>query len=360
MTHDSPEGVVRFINGTDEVAYKMPYMIEQYNSLSNLEKEHTKSVYLRNEEDKRIGVEYVMSKILGFYKECLELGPEYETRMDDEGEVTFFSTILVLLLNTLNALLLVEYPTKNPSSAFPSNLPRRAQEGNPSIKRSKLDRSYARGASAVQVTRSLDLMDGLECFSLSSFDSDIPVTTTTSMVRPLKGPLSTYEVGGPSSVASASVFSARYELNQLRQDFGILRSHVQSLTRDRFIWEMSFVVERDIPELMNDSTTIGDRLTLLEQDQVKNREEIQRLKNQVQAANISATVAAMDRDRIEKTQDQDGKQIQGTKTPPDLDKDYQELYWRGFEENRPTESIDVLATYGDADPPELQEPSDTQ
>ncbi|GJW47994.1 hypothetical protein Tco_0079640 [Tanacetum coccineum] len=88
MTHDSPEGVVRFTNGTDEVAYKMPHMIEQYNSLSDLEKEHTKSVYLRNEEDKRRGVEYVMSKILGFYKECLELGPEYVTGMDDEGEVT--------------------------------------------------------------------------------------------------------------------------------------------------------------------------------------------------------------------------------------------------------------------------------
>ncbi|GJW86978.1 hypothetical protein Tco_0162318 [Tanacetum coccineum] len=46
MTHDPPEGVVRFTNGNDEVAYKMPHKIEQYNSLSNLEKEHTKSVYL--------------------------------------------------------------------------------------------------------------------------------------------------------------------------------------------------------------------------------------------------------------------------------------------------------------------------
>ncbi|GJU90928.1 hypothetical protein Tco_1303351 [Tanacetum coccineum] len=90
MTHDPPKGVVRFINGTDEVAYKMPHKIEQYDSLSDLEKEHTKSVYLRNEEDKRRGVEYVMSKILGFYKECLELGPEYLTGMDDEGEVTKF------------------------------------------------------------------------------------------------------------------------------------------------------------------------------------------------------------------------------------------------------------------------------
>ncbi|GJZ63057.1 hypothetical protein Tco_0619478 [Tanacetum coccineum] len=77
MTHDPPEGVVRFVRGSDEVAYKMPHNIEQYDSLSDLEKEHTKSVYLRNEEDKRRGVDYVMSKILGFYKECLELGPEY-------------------------------------------------------------------------------------------------------------------------------------------------------------------------------------------------------------------------------------------------------------------------------------------
>ncbi|GKD41378.1 hypothetical protein Tco_1261585 [Tanacetum coccineum] len=49
MTHDPPEGVIRFINETDEVAYKMPHKIEQYNSLSNLEKEHTKLVYLKNE-----------------------------------------------------------------------------------------------------------------------------------------------------------------------------------------------------------------------------------------------------------------------------------------------------------------------
>ncbi|GKB97301.1 hypothetical protein Tco_0983438 [Tanacetum coccineum] len=90
MTHDPPEGVVRFTNENDEVAYKMPHKIEQYDSFLNLEKKHTKSVYLRNEEDKRRGVEYVMSKILGFYKECLELGLEYVTGMDDEGEVTKF------------------------------------------------------------------------------------------------------------------------------------------------------------------------------------------------------------------------------------------------------------------------------
>nr|GEZ36713.1 MAK10-like protein [Tanacetum cinerariifolium] len=88
MTHDLSLGVVKFTHGINEIAYKMPRKIEQYNSLSDLEKEHTKSVYLRNEEYKRRGVEYRMSKILRFYKECRELGLEYLTRGADGGEVT--------------------------------------------------------------------------------------------------------------------------------------------------------------------------------------------------------------------------------------------------------------------------------
>ncbi|GKE68457.1 hypothetical protein Tco_1526529 [Tanacetum coccineum] len=103
-------------------------------------------------------------------------------------------------------------------------------------------------------------------------------------------------------------------------------------------------------------------MTLLEQDNVKNREEIQKLKNQVQSANISATLVAMDRDRIEKTQDQNGKQIRELRhrlTSAEIRLEVASAD-RGFEENRPTESIDLLGTYGDADPPEIQEPSDTQ
>ncbi|GJU74172.1 retrotransposon ORF1 [Tanacetum coccineum] len=80
----------RFTNGIDEIAYKMPHKIEQFNSLSDLEKVHTKLVYFRNEEDKRRGVDYVMSKILGFYKGCLELGPEYLSRLEEEDGVTLY------------------------------------------------------------------------------------------------------------------------------------------------------------------------------------------------------------------------------------------------------------------------------
>ncbi|GJR30407.1 hypothetical protein Tco_1106639 [Tanacetum coccineum] len=87
MTHDLSLGIVRFANGTDEIAYKMPHKIEQFNLLMDLEKVHTKLVYFGNEEDKRRGVEYMMNKILGFYKECLELRPEYLTRLE-EGELS--------------------------------------------------------------------------------------------------------------------------------------------------------------------------------------------------------------------------------------------------------------------------------
>ncbi|GJT04706.1 ribonuclease H-like domain-containing protein [Tanacetum coccineum] len=64
MTYDSSLGVAKFTNGEDDIAYKMPHKIEQYDSLSDMEKENTETVYFRNEEDKRKGVEYVMGKIL--------------------------------------------------------------------------------------------------------------------------------------------------------------------------------------------------------------------------------------------------------------------------------------------------------
>ncbi|GJV13083.1 zinc finger, PHD-type containing protein [Tanacetum coccineum] len=60
--------IEKFTNEADEIAYKMPRKIEQFDSLADMEKEHTQSVYFRNEEDKRGGVNYLMNKILGFYK----------------------------------------------------------------------------------------------------------------------------------------------------------------------------------------------------------------------------------------------------------------------------------------------------
>ncbi|GKC73658.1 hypothetical protein Tco_1119541 [Tanacetum coccineum] len=41
MTYDLSLGIMKFTNGADEIAYKIPHKIEQFNSLSDLEKEHT-------------------------------------------------------------------------------------------------------------------------------------------------------------------------------------------------------------------------------------------------------------------------------------------------------------------------------
>ncbi|GKF04771.1 hypothetical protein Tco_0035439, partial [Tanacetum coccineum] len=48
MTYDLSLGVVKSTNEIEEITYKMAYKIEHYDSLSDMEKENTKSVYSRN------------------------------------------------------------------------------------------------------------------------------------------------------------------------------------------------------------------------------------------------------------------------------------------------------------------------
>ncbi|GJZ76088.1 zinc finger, CCHC-type containing protein [Tanacetum coccineum] len=81
MTHDLSLGVVKFTNESNEIDYKMPQKIKQYNSLSDMKKEHMKSVYLRNEEDKRKGVEY--EKKLKFVEQPIGPAPDPETANPD-------------------------------------------------------------------------------------------------------------------------------------------------------------------------------------------------------------------------------------------------------------------------------------
>ena len=66
MNYDQYLGIVRFKDENNEIAYQMPYKIEQFRLLSNIEKEHKQAVYYRSDEDRRRGVDYVMNKIFGF------------------------------------------------------------------------------------------------------------------------------------------------------------------------------------------------------------------------------------------------------------------------------------------------------
>ena len=76
MTYDPSLGIVRFTGETDDVSYQMPYHIEQFCLIPKLEKEQKQSLYYRNDKDREKGVGYVMDKIIGFNKECLQLGLE--------------------------------------------------------------------------------------------------------------------------------------------------------------------------------------------------------------------------------------------------------------------------------------------
>ncbi|PWA80617.1 hypothetical protein CTI12_AA195860 [Artemisia annua] len=106
MNYDPSLGIVRFKDETDDVAYQMPCKIEQYRLLSNIEKEHKQAVYYRNDKDRSRGVDYVMSRIFGFYKECLQLGLEYKTKPEDDLENVTIDGVTVVVDNVFE---LVDY-----------------------------------------------------------------------------------------------------------------------------------------------------------------------------------------------------------------------------------------------------------
>ncbi|GKA93170.1 hypothetical protein Tco_0815156, partial [Tanacetum coccineum] len=54
----------------------------------NPRKDFMQADYVRSKDDKKRGVDYVMKNMFGFYKECLELGPEYKVNKDDISSMT--------------------------------------------------------------------------------------------------------------------------------------------------------------------------------------------------------------------------------------------------------------------------------
>nr|GEU49477.1 hypothetical protein [Tanacetum cinerariifolium] len=142
--------------------------------------------------------------------------------------------------------------------------------------------------------------------SSSNFDIAAPVTSDKTLWVPSIG--STFEIRRPSSVTPTPPHLLEHELRSLRQDTDALHGSAT----DR--------VESDVLALQARVETVEARLLQAEQDRIRDREEVQRLKTRVELAKISATLGAV--------------------------------------EARPTDSIDVLAVYGDARPSELQGPPD--
>ncbi|GKC19276.1 hypothetical protein Tco_1021426 [Tanacetum coccineum] len=90
-------------------------------------------------------------------------------------------------------------------------------------------------------------------------------------------------------------------------------------------------------------------MLLVKQDRIRDRAEIQRLRAQIESAEVSVTLAAMNRDRIER----ELYWIRGWLSRLQL-----EITKRDAIEVRATESIDVLAVYGDSQPSGSKGPLD--
>nr|GEU56058.1 hypothetical protein [Tanacetum cinerariifolium] len=160
--------------------------------------------------------------------------------------------------------------------------------------------------------------------SESSSDSDIADAVTTHGTSWIPPTLyrfqqdrdqyhSTFEIKGPSSITLTSPH---------------LLEHKATIR-----------VEDEVLALQARVGTVKARLSQGEQDRVRDREEIQRLKTQVKSAEITATLAAMDKDRIE-------RELYSMQVC--MAKISSEMIRKGVMEACPTESIDVIVVYKDA------------
>ncbi|GKA33220.1 hypothetical protein Tco_0719587 [Tanacetum coccineum] len=162
--------------------------------------------------------------------------------------------------------------------------------------------------------------------SSSDFDSVALVTTDRTIWVPPSS--STFEIRGSSSISLPHHTSwCMSGMETCRTKIAITRTRVDRVQRcmDAFDIDIDFV------------------------EQATTRVEGDRLRARVESAEVTATLAAMDRDRIER----ELYWIRGW-----LSRLQSEITRRGVVEAHPTESIDVLAVYGDAWPSELQGPPD--
>ncbi|GJY79947.1 hypothetical protein Tco_0492698 [Tanacetum coccineum] len=159
--------------------------------------------------------------------------------------------------------------------------------------------------------------------TLFDFDFVAPVTTDSTLWVPPSG--STFEIGGLSSVTPTLPHLLEHELRRLRQDTEALHGSVRTLTRG----------------MKTRRTEIATARTRLI--------EYEALQAHAETAEASATLAAMDRDKIE----MDLYIMRVWISMIQL-----EMFGREVMEARPTESIDVLAVYGDARPSRSQGPPD--
>lgn len=213
---------------------------------------------------------------------------------------------------------------------------------------------------------------------LSPLTSPPPISPNSSEsnhITPTQGPKSTYEVGGSSIIPPIFLNSAQYELYCLKQSLDLTQHKVQNMARqmndqkskvtlakmeavnaredlDLFKLDMSYARKNltHVEEIVLDPLTgledVKDRLTRVERAQDQDAAQIHELRNRLTTTEIRLDVANFDRYHLRN--EMYGMQSQ-------MYAIQQRLYQKNVKENRPNDSVDVLATYGYNEPSGLQQ-----
>ncbi|GKC90859.1 putative reverse transcriptase domain-containing protein [Tanacetum coccineum] len=168
--------------------------------------------------------------------------------------------------------------------------------------------------------------------SESSSDSEFtaPVTSNGTLWEPPSG--SIFEAGEPSYVPSLPPYL-------LGREIAATRIWVDRVQRrmDAFDVDLGFIDQ--------DATRTRDDVLALQEGRARDQEKIRKFERRVDALEVSNTLVAIDRDRMER--EFFSMRVWLSKV----------IGW-GAVEARPRESIDVLAVYGDAQRSEIQGPPD--
>ncbi|GJW96174.1 hypothetical protein Tco_0177982 [Tanacetum coccineum] len=108
-------GLMTFTDGTKEITFKTPYKDPKKSELSSEGHDLLSSRVILSEDDYDRGRRKPSDLEDGFYKDTIKLGPKYVTRMDGEGEVTFYA---VLSSDLTNKILCIKFLIKNEEEIF--------------------------------------------------------------------------------------------------------------------------------------------------------------------------------------------------------------------------------------------------
>ncbi|GJT47800.1 hypothetical protein Tco_0973957 [Tanacetum coccineum] len=149
----------------------------------------------------------------------------------------------------------------------------------------------------------------------SSLDSDIVSPVTANGASWVPHPCSIFKVGGPSPVPSPLPYLLDHEVKRLREDTKTLYGSVRTLERGMRTCQTKIATTRigvdrirrrmdafdvDLAFIEQDSTTVSDDVLALQEDMARDWEENRRLKRRLDELEASNTLAAMDRERLER------------------------------------------------------------